>query len=74
MKISGISNGDKLTRVLLMLLVGSCEVTFTIEENDALQLEGNENKDAIMLSLRFAYPHNSPRLELLIWRKIFLDF
>lgn len=29
MKILGISIGDKLTGVLLMLLVGSCEVTIS---------------------------------------------
>lgn len=69
MKIPGILIGDKATEVQLRLLWVVNH--FIMEGSATLQLENNENKDAIVLFVRVipAPRQNALRFKLLIWRK-----
>lgn len=63
MKIPGISNADKVIEQLLMLLWGVTH--YIIVGKTILLSEDNENKDVIMLWVKFTYPLNSLRFKLL---------
>lgn len=63
MKIPGVSKADKVIELLLMLL---WVVTRHIIVGKTIRLsEDNENKDVIMLWVKFTYLLNSLRFKLL---------
>lgn len=63
MKIPGVSKADKVIELLLMLL---WVVTHHIIVGKTILLsEDNENKDVIMLWVKFTYLLNSLRFKLL---------
>ena len=69
MKIPGISIGDKVTGVWLMLL---WVVNYFVTEGHAtLQWKDNENKDIIVLLFKSTYPLNFLKFHLLSWRNKF---